>query len=335
MVTHSNSKSSAPNGGPVPLRGIWASLLFAFLAAGAFFLFFLIATERDRASSPATLPTGWVFLCAGFLALPFIACFFLLSRRTVESIAAAGGVACLFFGALLLVSPYVLSATLLIGAWGEDRYHRASIAAALALVAFLAGSLAIVWFAVRIGRLDWSSFGTAMGASLLYMLFGFGFLGSAGYTMGRQAQRQQEQAALDLNMPGTLARQRIMVLATCLFQNHMQNPQAGYPASLDPPPQDWKCDTKFTADAVPEHTLAYVAQTDSSGRISDFRLTAVPKAKGVNGRDPIMIDNRGVLFVYYPWFLESAVAEDMRGIQRPHVFTDQFSENQHPAIHER
>ena len=118
---------------------------------------------------------------------------------------------------------------------------------------------------------------------------------------------------MDLNMPHMLACQRIVALAACLFQNHMQNPQAEYPASLDSPPKDWTCDTKFAPDAVPEHTLAYDAERDISGRVTDFELSARPKTKGVNNRDPIMIDNRGLLFVYYAWSREDAVPKDMVG----------------------
>jgi len=226
-------------------------------------------------------------------------------------VAAAGGAACLFFGAFLLVSPYVLSVTLLAGAWGEDRSHRASVAAAAALLAFLASSLAIVWFGARIGRFAWRAFGSAIAVTAGYVLTSFAFLSSAGYTMGRHAQIEKEKADMDRNMPAILANQRILALAGCLFQNRMQNPRAAYPASLDPPPQDWKCDTKFAADAVPEYTFAYVAQPDASGRITNFELTAVPKAKGVTNRDPIMMDNRGLFFVYYPWFLEGAVPKVM------------------------
>jgi hypothetical protein len=151
----------------------------------------------------------------------------------------------------------------------------------------------------------------AIGLTALYVLFSFSFLDSAGYSMVRQAQRDKEQADLNLNMPGMLASQRIVALAACLFQNHMQNPQAGYPASLDPPAKDWNCDTKFAADAVPVHTLAYLPQPDASGRVTNFELTAIPKAKGVNNRDPIMIDNRGLVFVYYPWSREDVVAKAM------------------------
>jgi len=315
MVTHSHSASSAPSGKPtVSLHGIRTSLLLAIFSACAFFFFFLIAVQQDRAHNPALLPTGMVLLCAGFLLLPLAICFFLLSSRRVDSIAAGAGVACGFFGAFLLVSPYaggMMSFFVGMSGWGRARADHGMMAAGLALIAFLATSLAIVWSGARIGKIQWSAFGTAIGATALYVLFGFGFLGSAGSTMGRQAQRKQEQADMDLNMPGILASQRLVALAACLFQNYIQNPQAGYPASLDPPPKDWNCDTKFAADAVPEHTLAYVARPDVSGRITDFELTAVPRTKGVNNRDPIMIDNRGLVFVYYPWSREDAVAKDM------------------------
>ena len=87
----------------------------------------------------------------------------------------------------------------------------------------------------------------AIGSSALYVLFSFSFLGSAGYSMGHQAQRDKEQADLNLNMPGMLASQRIVALAACLFQNHMRSPEAGYPESIEPPAKDWNCDAVLTS----------------------------------------------------------------------------------------
>jgi hypothetical protein len=315
MLTHSHSPSGPSGRPPVSLHGLRTSLCLAFLAICAFFFFFLGALQQDRAHNPAALPTGMILLYAVFFLLPFAICFVLLSSRKVEFIAAGAGVACGFFGAFLVVSPYVLSLMALLlamsAAWGKPGAEHALIAAGVALVAFLAANLAIVWLGARIGKTQWTTFGMAIGLTALYLLFSFSFLGSAGNSMVRQAQRDKEQADLNLNMPGMLASQRIVALAACLFQNHMRNPEAGYPEALEPPAKDWNCDTKFAADVVPEYTVTYVPEPDASGRVTNFELTAIPKAKGVNNRDPIMIDNRGLVFVYYPWWREDVVAKAM------------------------
>jgi hypothetical protein len=313
MIAPHSSSNDSGNIPVIPLRGIRTSLLFGFFALCAFFLFFLIPEWwQDRANNPAALPTAMLFLITGFLVLPFVACYFLFSSRRVESVAAGAGVACGFFSAFVVVSPIVLSVMLFfvgMSSWNGSP-NLGIVVAGLALIAFLAASLAIVWFGVPIGKSHWGAFGSALAATVLYVIFSVGFLESASHPLGRYAQRKREKDAMDLNIPGILANQRILALAGCLFQNYMQNPQAGYPASLDPPPEDWACDTKFAADAVPKHTLAYIAQPDGSGRVTDFELTAVPEAKGVSNRNPIMIDTRGLVFMYYPWFLENAVAKD-------------------------
>lgn len=317
MVIHSHLTSSGPpERPPVSLRGIRTSLLLVSVSTFAFFVFFLMSLRQERVNNPALLPTGVVFLSGGFLLLPLAISFLLLSSRKVNGIAAGAGAACGFYGAVLFAAPYALGVMgffIAMSGWGTGHPDHNLTAAGLALLTFLIGSVAVVWCGVRIGKTHWGAFGMSMGASVLYVLFGMSFLGSASYTIGRHAQREAEQANLDRNMPGILANQRIVAVAACLFHNHMQDPQGGYPASLDPPPKDWKCDAKFAADAVPEHTLAYVAQPDASGRITDFELTAMPKARGVANRNPIMIDNRGLVFVYYPWSLEGTVPKDMVG----------------------
>lgn len=78
--------------------------------------------QQDRARNPAALPTEMILLYAVFFLLPFAICFVLLSSRKVEFIAAGAGVACVFFGAFLVVSPYVLRVMALflgMSAWGK------------------------------------------------------------------------------------------------------------------------------------------------------------------------------------------------------------------------
>ena len=117
---------------------------------------------------------------------------------------------------------------------------------------------------------------------------------------------------MDLYKPAMLGRQTIVSLTACLLRNHMLHPEAEYPATLNPRPADWTCETKFAPDAVPEFTLAYEPQKDaSSGRVTDFPLTAMPGQKGIRGREPLLIDSRGVVFVDYPWEMENVTAKVM------------------------
>ena len=81
---------------------------------------------------------------------------------------------------------------------------------------------------------------------------------------------------------------------------------------INPRPADWNCETKFATDAVPEFTLNYEPQKDAaSRRVTDFQLTAMPGKKGIRGREPLLIDSRGVVFVDYPWETEDVTAKVM------------------------
>jgi|HubBroStandDraft_6_1064221.scaffolds.fasta_scaffold12168_2 hypothetical protein len=287
-----------------------AALIAALVATCLFFiLFFVSVALQHRLQEGRPSPPVWVFLLGfGFLLAPYIASWFLLSNREQESIAAGAGVACGFFGAFVLVSPYAFAVTFLFGGrsvWGGPP-DRGMQAAGLTLLAYLVISLWIVWSAFRIGKVQWSTFGAGVGATAFYLFVGFELLIAAGNQGLQQAQQKRAQANMDLNKPAMLAGQTIVSLAVCLLRNHMLHPEADYPATLNPPPGDWTCQTKFVRDAVPGFTLNYEPQKDSAtGRLTDFQLTAMPDRKGIRGRDPVMIDSRGIIFVDYPWDMEN------------------------------
>ena len=120
------------------------------------------------------------------------------------------------------------------------------------------------------------------------------------------------QNEMELYKPAILARETIIGLTACLLRNHMLHPEAEYPATLSPPPADWTCQTKFTTAAVPEFTLNYEPQKDAAtGRVTDFHVTAMPGQKGIRGREPLLIDSRGIVFVDYPWEMENVTAKVM------------------------
>lgn len=292
------------------------ALIAAFATACVFFFFFgsSVALQHDRQQGQPS-PPMWVFLLgAGFFLAPYIISWFLLCRREQQSIATGAGVACAFFGAFVLVSPYAFMAMFLfvgMSAWNGPP-DRGLMAAGVTLLVYMVISLWIVWSAFKIGKIQWNAFGVAVGVTAFYVYFGFQSLNLTAYRGQRAAEQKKVQADMELYKPAILARETIIGLTACLLRNHMLHPEAEYPATLNPRPADWTCETKFATDAVPEFTLAYEPQKDaSSGRVTDFQLTAMPGKKGIRGREPLLIDSRGVVFVDYPWEMENVTAKVM------------------------
>jgi len=224
------------------------------------------------------------------------------------------GVACAFFGAFVLISPYALIAMFLyvgMSAWNGPP-DLGLMAAGVAVLVYMVISLWIVWSAFKIGKIQWNAFGAAVGVTAFYLYFGFQSLGLTAYTGQRGAEQKRVQNEMELYKPAILARETTIGLTACLLRNHMLHPEAEYPASLSPPPGDWACQTKFASDAVPGFTLNYEPQNDAaSGRVTDFQLTAMPDRKGIRGREPLLIDRRGIVFVDYPWEMENVAAKVM------------------------
>jgi hypothetical protein len=292
-------------------------LIAAFLATCAAFFFWSTsaAVQHDRANNVRASVPAWIFLLgAGFFLAPFIVCWFLISKREPKSIATGAGVACAFFGAFVLVSPYAFMATFLfvgMSAWNGPP-DRGLMAAGVTLLVYMVISLWIVWSAFRIGKIQWNAFGAAVGATAFYLYFGFQSLSLTAFTGQRGAQQKKLQGEMELYKPAILARETIIGLTACLLRNHMLHPEAEYPATLNPRPADWACQTKFATDAVPEFTLNYEPQKDAAtGRATDFHLTAMPGQKGIRGREPLLIDGRGIVFVDYPWEMENVTAKVM------------------------
>ncbi|MGB6675780.1 MAG: hypothetical protein WBE44_03710 [Terriglobales bacterium] len=329
MTSSSNTAVPNPNAPTLASRTsqLRTALIAALVATCLFFLFFLgsIALQH-RLQEGQPSPPVWFFLLGfGFLLAPYIISWLLLSNREQERIAAGAGVACGFFGAFVLVSPYAFTVTLLfvgMSAWNGPP-NPGMVAAELTLLVYMVMSLWIVWSAFRIGKVQWSTFGAGVGATAFYLFVGFELLIAAGNQAQQQAEHNRVQANMDLNKPAMLAGQTIVSLTACLLRNHMLHPEADYPATLNPHPADWACDTNFAPNAFPGFTLEYEPLKDAAtGRVTDFQLTAMPDRKGIRGRDPVMIDGRGIIFVDYPWDMEKVTPKVM--VQQGDFFYSQI-----------
>ena len=255
-------------------------------------------------------------LFAGFVLLPHVTSFVLLSLRRPRIIAAGAGIACGLFSAILLASPGLLIMMFLfIGLSAGSMGPRADpglVKAGACLLAYLAIAIWIGVSALRIGKIRWSAFIMAICATWVYLFIGFPRMRLAEFRAQQHAEQQKEQADMKLYTPQMLARQRIVSLSACFLQDHMVHPNSEFPASLEQLPADSGCERAPTADTIPEYTFTYTPQTDAAtGHVNDFQLIAIPKAKGVLNRNPMLIDGRGIVFVDYPWEMENVTPRIM------------------------
>ena len=125
MTPESNAGPTVAAGNlSASLRGIYTALGWAFFVACAlcYSYFNSAAVQHDRANTHASQPAWLPISLVSFLVLPIVVCCFLLSTRRGNLVAAGAGVACGYFGALVIGSPFaLLMMLLLLGLSASDR----------------------------------------------------------------------------------------------------------------------------------------------------------------------------------------------------------------------
>lgn len=316
MATRLNSNSWDSEGNIlVRIHGIRVALGLAFVAACAFSWFASLGDKQWRENHPGSgsgfVNPLWIsVLRVALLVVPFIVSWLLLSIRSEQSRAAGAGVAAGLFasGPFLAIAAFLS----LFLSFGPEPYF---LEEAISALAFLGCSVWIVVSAFRIGKVSWETFLLTLAATAICVTAGNQYLKSAEYRQGRQNEVRKAQAAFTMFESAGVAQHQISGLAGCLILNRSVHPEDGYPPSLDPPPPNWSCETKFAANVMDQYTVSYLIVTDpASKRVADFQLLAEPK-EAIRGRYAFMVDSRGIVFSDPNWgfagpYVRSANSEE-------------------------
>jgi hypothetical protein len=288
----------------VPRLGIRLAILLAFAAGGTVFYYLQVAqqaTDRLHPNGIKGIPDpSWMSVSWAALSLaPSLLSLVLLSIRRGACVAAGAGIAGGFFATLLLLSPAMGMGLFVALALSQSQYLLHIAGSFLALIAI---SIWVVIAAIWTGKTNWIVTNVAAGATFLCITSGIGSLRNAHIEFQRAARQQKQEDEFYRHRPRPVgARQNLLYLASCLFQNHFANSTFPYPLAIDPKTR-WFCDTKFGVNTVPDFKLSYAPQTNPvTGNVVDFQLVALPKRKGVANYNPLMIDHRGIVFVRNPW----------------------------------
>ena len=280
---------------PLPRCGIRVAMVLALVSASTAWYYMQAAGKVVDRLHPDALKgvpdPGWISLL--WAVLPWLPtyCRWCFSRRAARHSSAAGaGTAAGLFATFLMLF-----------AWYGDGIVSASSALSRAIFLpdcdlsdrsscdrHLGGHRSLFGPERRIGSYLARA---AAGATFVCTTSGLGSIRSASIEFHRAYQQQKQEDEFYGHRPRPVgARQNLVYLASCLFQNHFVHPQASYPRAINPQTR-WGCDTKFAANTVPDFKLSYAPQTNPiTGNVLDFQLVAVPKKKGV--ARPESLDDR-------------------------------------------
>ena len=250
--------------------------------------------QHPESGASGALDPSWIVILWAVLPLvPYILSWFLLSTPKVLYVAAGAGVAGGLFLFILMLSPAMLLGSVV--AFGMSRATSGG-EGAISLLGLIAASIWVAKSAKGMKDLHRTAFLIGLFATVLYMTSGLQFIRNAEYQWDRQVSQQKTEAMVEQMKPAGNAQGTITSLAVCLETKHSANPSAGYPSSLDPPPADWTCPTKFATGAVAGFTLSYTPLTHAKNRrVTDFHLAAFPLSVDASSR-AFMVDSRGISF---------------------------------------
>ena len=279
-------------------------LLIAMISALVLFAALTVLTfpvEQEQRNRGIHLTLFAEVLPYAFLLLPYLVAFVLSAWGNTEELKAGGaGIAAALFGAYVLVSPGVLMTMFLWAGLSRNPMLGAGVVVAVLLIA---NSAWILWSALRHRKKSPGALAAGACVTVIYLFVGIPAVRLKEFRAQQHAETIHAAATLDYYSAFTNAHKAVASLSGCLIQRQADQSKSEFPASLSEIPQGPGCDTTLAKPgAIPYYALAYAPQRDSSGRINDFQLSAIPVQKGLDRVNPILCDKRGTIFVYERWF---------------------------------
>lgn len=243
-----------------------------------------------------------------FLLLPYVTALKLVgNNRRRDFVASGAGISLALFGAMLLVAPtYVLLVLTWAGLSGDPYLFTGLVV----LIAFFTDAGWVVWCSFRVGKGSLTRFLTAACVTGAYLGVGIPAISLREFRSAQQQEKQRAAKTMSSWQQRDAARSTVEGLIGCLIQYRKNQPSGEFPKSLaDLPigltlPNGKVCDTDLVKpEALSDYTITYTPEPDpASGKITDFRLLAMPGRKGLDYVNPMLSDSRGRIFVYERWF---------------------------------
>lgn len=243
-----------------------------------------------------------------FLLLPYVMALKLVRTGTRrDSVASGAGISLALFGAMLLGAP---SSVMLVLTWvglSGDPYLFIGL---VVLIAFFSDAGWVVWCSFRLGKSSQTRFLTAAGVTVVYLGVGIPALTLRELRTAQHQEKQRGGETISSWRQRDAARSAVECLTGCLIQYRENQPSYEFPQSLTNLPTGLRLPNGKLCDAdlanpggFPDYTITYTPEPDpASGKITDFRLLAMPGRKGLDYVNPMLSDSRGRIFVYERWF---------------------------------
>ncbi len=247
-------------------------------------------------------------LLLAFLLLPYVMALKLVGKSTRRDFVASGaGISLALFGAMLLGAP---SSVLLVLTWAGLSGDPYLFTGLVVLIAFFADAGWIVWCSFRLGKSSPTEFLTAACLTAVYLGVGIPAITLREFRSAQQQEKQRAAETISSWQQRDAARSAVERITGCLIQYRENQPSGEFPKSLaDLPiglrlPNGKVCYPDLAKpEALSDYVITYTPEPDSaSGKITDFRLLAMPGRKGLDYVNPMLSDSRGRIFVYERWF---------------------------------
>jgi hypothetical protein len=282
------------------------------LVAGAFAVAYLCLLAKSplipeqRAKGLHPFSNSAPFLV--FLLLPYVMALKLVGKSSRRDLVASGaGISLVLFGAMLLGAP---SSVLLVLTWAGLSGDPYLFTGLVMLIAFFADAGWVVWCSFRLGKSSRTRFLTAACVTGVYLGVGIPAITLREFRSAQHQEKQRAAETISSWRQRDAARSAVECLTGCLIQYRENQPSDEFPQSLTNLPIGLRlpngkvCDPELAKPgALSDYTITYTPEPDpASGKITDFRLLAMPGRKGLDYVNPMLSDSRGRIFVYERWF---------------------------------